>query len=249
MLDEAARVKFYADQATAKGANNVPERVASSAKQFNETENLNTDIQDMYSRLDEMFPGFKKNTQNGDEFFELNPVTGKPIPGAKLQGGKNASMASRLVDTRKKMQNLAERAREATNPDALMQIKKQLDAIDTEFFGTNTNQAQRQAGTTINPESNIKAVSFINEDGDVINDFKSNIRTDDGVEFSGRSDVNQLGPKTTGNLENLLRRRQSGFKQSQTRLPPPVEGTLSTQDTLLNILRDIQQGKLGPIGQ
>ena len=71
----------------------------------------------MYTRLDDMFPGFKKDTPDGDEFFELDPKTGKPIPGKKLQGGRNASMASQLVDTRRQMQNLSQRARMIRNAD------------------------------------------------------------------------------------------------------------------------------------
>jgi hypothetical protein len=108
MRDEVNRIKGAVDnakrtqaekqlEAQSTGQNepikepNYEAKIRASAKAFGVKENLNSDIQDMYNRLDEMFPGFKRDTPNGNEFYELNPLNGKPIPGAKLKGGKDAS--------------------------------------------------------------------------------------------------------------------------------------------------------------
>lgn len=283
ILDEAQRVLHGADKAQnvnqlnleaakAAGKNNlsdVPQinikgKIRASAKKFGQDKDLNSDIQDMYSRLDEMFPGFKKGTPNSDEFFELDPKTGKPIPGKKLQGGKDASMASKLNDTKKQMANLSQRARMIRNVDnpsksdleLLTNIQRQLDNIEEQYFGTRSTQAERQMGDTINPESNVESISSIDDLGEDFTDFIAPNRTDAGVEFSRtypelsqqRIAKAQQGP-LSGNKPLIKEVRPNINFVPNTRGAPPVEGTLSTQDTLLNILRDIQQGNLGPIGQ
>jgi hypothetical protein len=50
--------------------------------------------------------------------------------------------------------------------------------------------------------------------------------TDEGIEFTGRSDPNELGPKTRGPaLLDYLRRRESGFDPSQVQKPPGIKYT------------------------
>jgi hypothetical protein len=230
-----------------EGPTKIRARIGEVAKRFGQKEDLNADIQDMYSRLDELFPGFKKSTPDSDEFFELD-VKGKKIPGAKLQGGKDASMASKLNDTKKELRTLAQRAREEDDPKILMVLKRKLDEIDTQYFRTTSTQETRQLGNTINPESNVQSLQGIDKDtGENLLDFVAPNRTDAGVEFNGSNLSDELGPKSPPLIEQL-RRNKSNFDPAG-RQAPPVSGTLSTQDTLINILKDIQQNKLGPIGQ
>ena len=119
--------------------------------------------------------------------YEELDAKGKRIPGAKLQGGKDASMASRLNDTRKKLANLAQRARAEDDPTILANIKRQLDEIDNEYFGTTSTQETRQLGNTINPESNVQSLQGIDKDtGENLLDFVAPNRTDAGVELYWR---------------------------------------------------------------
>jgi hypothetical protein len=67
-------------------------------------------------------------------------------------------------------------------------------------------------------------------------------RAAEGIPMDGKRFEN---PATQGLIDQLLS-KETPFKGG--RQAPPVEGTLSTEDTLLNILRDIQQGNLGAIG-
>jgi hypothetical protein len=206
MRDEVNRIKGAVDnakrtqaekqlEAQSTGQNepikepNYEAKIRASAKAFGVKENLNSDIQDMYNRLDEMFPGFKRDTPNGNEFYELNPLNGKPIPGAKLKGGKDASMASRLNDVKGRMANLAERARAETDPVLLANIKRELDKIDTEFFGTRSTQETRQMGSTINPESNVQRIRQFDSEGErFTDDFTTGEVPQDSIEFSRSMD-------------------------------------------------------------
>tara|TARA_X000001036_G_scaffold62332_1_gene52599 strand:- start:10649 stop:12073 length:1425 start_codon:yes stop_codon:yes gene_type:complete len=229
-----------------EGPTKIKARVGEVAKRFGQNEDLNADIQDMYSRLDEMFPGFKKGTPDSDEFFELD-AKGKRIPGAKLQGGKDASMASRLNDTKKKLANLAQRARmirNVANPSKsdlqlLARIKAELDKIDNEYFGTKSTQETRQLGNTINPESNVPSVKQFNDEGTSYTDFVAPNRTDAGVEFrqgpTRRKAEQALGPKMSPTLE-ALKRRQTGFNPKNIGAPPtqsPLESEI--QQMLMNV--------------
>ena len=205
-----------------EGPTRIKRRAGEIAKRFGQNEDLNADIQDMYSRLDEMFPGFKKGTPDSDVFFELD-AKGKKIPGAMLRGGKDASMASRLADTKKDLANLAQRARMIRNVEnpsksdlqLLARIKAELDKIDNEYFGTKSTQETRQLGNTINPESNVQSLQGIDKDtGEDLLDFVASNRTDAGVEFRQgptRQKAEQaLGPKMSPVLE-ALKRKQTGF--------------------------------------
>lgn len=180
---------------------------------------INAEVQDVIGRFKQQFDVEK-------------------LKGANLKTNK---VASRLQDAWKKLSTHAAGAR--AGHEASLDIVRKIDAWLHKSAG---GPAPR-----VGPLSTQSAEDTMTAIGkDIISEGKPQpVQSIDQYGNRGLSDVNELGPKTTGNLENLLRRRQSGFKQSQTRLPPPVEGTLSTQDTLLNILRDIQQGKLGPIGQ
>lgn len=265
ILDEATRIKFHmkqADEANAEkvqsalegGRNDIRDvpqidvdaKAKSAARRFGRNKDLNADIQDMYSRLDEMFPGFKKGTPDSDEFFELD-AKGKRIPGAKLQGGKDASMASRLADTKKKLANLSQRARmirDVANPSKsdlqlLARIKAELDKIDNEYFGTKSTQETRQLGSTINPESNVPSVKQFDDEGTSYTDFVAPNRTDAGVEFRQgptRQKAEQaLGPKMSPTLE-ALKRRQTGFDPKNIGAPPsqsPLESEI--QQMLMNV--------------
>ena len=120
-------------------------------------------------------------------------------------------MASRLNDTRKKLANLAQRARAEDDPTILANIKRQLDEIDNEYFGTTSTQETRQLGNTINPESNVQSLQGIDKDtGEDLLDFVAPNRTDAGVEFSGSNLSNELGQKMSPTLE-ALKRKQTGI--------------------------------------
>ena len=173
-----------------------------------------------------MFPGFAKKTINSKYFSELDKK-GNVIPGAKLQGGKDASMASQLNDTKKKLANLVERARAEDDPIVLANIKRQLDEIDTQYFRTTSTQETRQLGNTINPESNVQSLQGIDKDtGENLLDFVAPNRTDAGVEFSGSNLSNELGPKMPPLLEQLKRNR-TGFN------PKNLGGTTMTPEEAL----------------
>ena len=260
LLDEAIRIRGAAKRSTNAdidqlGPTRLRKKIGVTAKNFGNKKELNADIQDMYSRLDEMFPGFKKGTPDSDVFFELD-AKGKKIPGAKLQGGKDASMASRLNDTKKELANLAQRARAEDDPTILANIKRQLDEIDNEYFGTTSTQETRQLGNTINPESNVQSVKqFVGDDnvGESFIDFvdpragpDANVKLIDDI---GR-DVNinrsqneltrqrlvgaQQGP-STGNKTFSQIRRPREFDPKNIGAPPtqsPLEARI--QQMLMN---------------
>lgn len=244
LLDEATRIRGAAKRSTNAdidqlGPTRLRKKIGVTAKNFGNKKELNADIQDMYSRLDEMFPGFKKGTPDSDVFFELD-AKGKKIPGAKLQGGKDASMASRLNDTKKELANLAQRARAEDDPTILANIKRQLDEIDNEYFGTTSTQETRQLGNTINPESNVQSLRDIDANPEEkLFDFIAPNRTDAGVEFRQgptRQKAEQaLGPKMSSTLE-ALKRRQTGFDPKNIGAPPtqsPLESEI--QQMLMNV--------------
>ena len=69
ILDEAVRIRGAAEKSTNAdvdqlGPTRLRKKIGVTAKNFGNKKELNTDIQDLYSRLDEMFPGFAKKTIN-----------------------------------------------------------------------------------------------------------------------------------------------------------------------------------------
>ena len=237
MLDEAARVKFHADQATAKGANNVPERVASSAKQFGKTENINAYVQDVFSRFKEM--------------FDTNA-----LGGARTQG----SAASVLRDNFKQLSQDARNIRNPNLKDADVDaILARIVEADNKLTGATNTIDDIKLDWEIGDipiENSAQSIKRVDDLGEDFTDFIAPNRTDAGVEFSRtypelsqqRIAQAQQGPQSGNKPLTEVRPNINKFVPN-TRGTPPVEGTLSTQDTLLNILRDIQQGNLGPIGQ
>jgi hypothetical protein len=232
LKNEIDRVKAAADKATQTGANNVPERIKATARQFGNKQEINAIIQDLYNRLDETFPGFKNDSVVHDAFFET--------PSRTKGGLKQGSAASRLNDTKKELGKISSALREGNlSPDKQAAYMKRLTEIDNEFFGTNLTIED------LNPFQRNPEVDPL--------DLPMSFPKDAAPRKVGksRSDVNELGPKRTldeKTLREMSARKPSGFKPSG-RSAPPVEGTLSAEDTMLNILRDIKEGNLGPIGQ
>ena len=235
LLDEAVRIRGAAKRSTNAdidqlGPTRLRKKIGVTAKNFGNKKELNADIQDMYSRLDEMFPGFKKGTPNSKFFSELD-AKGNVIPGAKLRGGKDASMASKLNDTKKELANLSQRAREEDDPEMLMILKRKLDKIDNEYFSTKSTQETRQLGNTINPESNVQSLRDIDANPEEkLFDFVAPNRTDAGVEFrqgpTRQKTEQALGPKMSPLLEQLKRNR-TGFN------PKNLSGTTMTPEEAL----------------
>ena len=259
-------------------------------KKFDDREITNSTIQDLYSRLDKMFPGFDSKTPDSDAFFEFTQPK-FPMDAKKVGRGLNqGSAASKLVDTRKQLAELSDIARDpASSPVKLRKAQKELAEIDAEYFGTNRKFNELNADQSIDnlqtaksfddsteelgeaiglsretspdvgelqsvgprvtknrKDSLVQLQKLIKEFGEAspeVQQFKVAMKRQQDMTFG-----HELGPKSSPLVEQL-KRNQSGFNPSQTRSAAPTEGTLSPKDTLINILRDIQQGKLGPIGQ
>ena len=259
-------------------------------KKFDDREITNSTIQDLYSRLDKMFPGFDSKTPDSDAFFEFTQPK-FPMDAKKIERGLNqGSAASKLVDTRKQLAELSDIARDpASSPVKLRKAQKELAEIDAEYFGTNRKFNELNADQSIDnlqtaksfddsteelgeaiglsretspdvgelqsvgprvtknrKDSLVQLQKLIKEFGEAspeVQQFKVAMKRQQDMTFG-----HELGPKSSPLVEQL-KRNQSGFDPSQTRSAAPTEGTLSPKDTLINILRDIQQGKLGPIGQ
>ena len=151
IMDEAAKqLKFVKDASLNKVPQTaIAKKVQEEIKTFGKAQNANAFVQDVYGRLDQMFPGFRKNTPDSKFFFELvesGPNKGEAIPrgaeGGKLRGGKNASMASRLVQDRQNLSGWAKTIRNPkTSPEKRVASVKEVLALDNKYHGTNRTMA------------------------------------------------------------------------------------------------------------
>ena len=261
LLDLANKVTSGTKIAVGKGVpiEKIAGRVGEVTSDFGTRERINSVIQDIYTRFDATIPGFKRNTPDHRAFKETNIKTGAAIPHGLNQG----SSASRLNDIRKQLGQLSNKARDpGTTSVQLEQIKKDIAKLDNEMFGTNNTFEeldigyQRSAkGAEVNQITEDDLLppsieqSLGDESGDTFTDFVSRGNAPDAnVQFSGRSDVNELGPKMQGSLLRHLQQNPSGFTPNPNAARPVNPGGQFTQESVLKkILEDIQQGKLGAI--
>ena len=209
---EAERILDKYNKMAESGEGASTEILTSEAYFSGLKQQLNSDIQDLWKRLNVLYPGFSKQdvdpkysienigqtqtashisppvyTRRGDSFRELDPDTGEAYPyndprsklrGSKkvIRGGKTVrttpSMASQLVDARKELWNISERARAAGPNDTISvprrdpvtgkpkdveitlieYLKSEMAKLENKHFGTRAGFGDTARGRNMAPE-------------------------------------------------------------------------------------------------
>ena len=162
------------------------------------------------------------------------------------------------------LSNAANAARKG-NPDALAKVRQaarwltkgnpieQLELFPThQTSGRGATAAERAATEGLGDARGFEldrgdvipeTKSFKQDDGSFETDAIDPVIPQDAVQFSRGSDINELGPKTVGNLEQHLRRQQSGFSpiinNPESRNVSGAPRRMSMED----LIKFMQQGK------
>ena len=237
---EAARIKGIID---AKQLNDPDaERAAAEAlvRSSVESSNVNKFIQDTFHMYNNTFfrenainPGLnvRKDINNPVRAIQLpnkNPQTGKPFTNKEIQ---DSGMPEFAAERDAGFQKLTELQKIARNKSGEFDRDQQREALrgireihDWLISGKSKMQVDEEASATLQAILRGKGKTFhmgadqglprYHTAAPSANEMQGQ-NPEEFIEFIGRNDLDELGPKSSGNLERQLRRNQSGFSADQ----------------------------------